>query len=315
MSYGSATMWVFFLCFVSLSTAAMAEDRAEKGEDEQKKAAREYFQRAERSFDNEEYAEAAEAFALAYKESPHPVVLANVAVSYDKAGRLPQAVTAYREYLANQDDPEMQSRLEELEKQVGELSVTCANGDGCSIKVDEIARGDTPLELVVYPGPHQVEATVEGLSPASVRTSVTVGERVEISFDLGSAKETSFSGKGSGRDGEKNAPYGLGIPFWVSVGVTGAAGTVAIVFGALTVQDQREFDDSGQTDEDLKDQGERRQLVTNVMIGVTAAAALTAAGLAIYDLVYKKDKKEKLDRAQMTLVPGPGLGVGAVVTF
>jgi hypothetical protein len=117
------------------------------------------------------------------------------------------------------------------------------------------------------------------------------------------------------RKGEKNAPYGLGIGFWTSVGVTGAAGTLAIVFGALTAKTKNEFEDSGSTDADLREQGEDYKLVTNVMIGITAAAALTAAGFAIYDLVYNKDKPDKQDRAQVVIVPGPGLGVGAVVTF
>jgi tetratricopeptide (TPR) repeat protein len=306
---------VFFLCFVSLSTAAIAGEQVDTGEEEGKKTAREYFARGELLFDNGEYAQAAELFVLAYKESPHPVVLANVALSYDKAGKLPQAVTAYREYLANQDDPEMQSRLDELEKQVGELHVTCSEGEGCSIRVDGIARGGTPLVLVVYPGPHQVEATAKGRSPITQKTRVEAGERVQVPMEVNPLPEAEPQSEGSEQKEEKNAPYGLGIPFWVSVGVTGAAGTVAIVFGAITVNDKKEFEDSGKTDEDLKEKGESHRLVTNVMIGVTAAAALTAAGFAIYDLVYKKDRKEKQDRAHVAIVPGPGLGVGAVLTF
>jgi tetratricopeptide (TPR) repeat protein len=293
----------------------MAGEQVDTGEEEKKKAAREYFERAELLFDTGEFAQAAELFDLAYKESPHPVVLANVALSYDKAGRLPQAVTAYRDYLADQDDSEIQSRLNELEMQVGELYVTCPEGEGCSVKVDGIARGNTPLELVVYPGPHQVEATAKGRSPITKKTRVEAGERVEVPIDMEPVSEAELQSGLADSRGEKNAPFGLGIPFWVSVGVTGAAGTVAIVFGAITAKDKREFEDSGQTDEDLKEKGESHRLVTNVMIGVTAAAALTAAGFAVYDLVYKKDNKEKQDRAQVAIVPGPGLGVGAVLTF
>jgi tetratricopeptide (TPR) repeat protein len=275
-----------------------------------KKTAKEYFERGERLFETGEYAGAAELFVLAYEESPHPIVLANIALSYDRAGRLPQAVTTYREYLANHQDSGMQSRLDELEKQVGELHITCPERDPCSIKVDGIGRGDTPLVLVVYPGPHKVVATASGHSPVTKKTKVPAGERIDIAIDMGKESKRAPT-----RKGEKNAPYGLGIGFWTSVGVTGAAGTLAIVFGALTATTKNDFEDSGSTDMDLKEQGEDYRLVTNVMIGVTAAAALTAAGFAIYDLVYKKDKKEKQDRAQVVIVPGPGLGVGAVVTF
>jgi tetratricopeptide (TPR) repeat protein len=276
--------------------------------------AREYFTRGEHFFNIGEYAKAAEQFVLAYKESPHPVVLANIGLSYDNAGMLPQAVTAYREHLANHKDAEMQRRLEGLEKQVGELHITCTERDPCAIKVDGIARGETPLVLVVYPGPHQVVATASGQSPVTKKTTVPAGERIDMAIDI-AIDMGKQSKQVSPRKGDKNAPYGLGIPFWTSVGVTGAAGTLAIVFGALTAKTRNDFEDSGSTDADLKEQGEDYKTVTNVMIGVTAAAALTAAGFAIYDLVYKKDKKEKQDRAQVVIVPGPGLGVGAVVTF
>jgi tetratricopeptide (TPR) repeat protein len=290
--------------------AVAAGEPVSPEEENRKKAAREYFSRGEHFFDTGEYAQAAEQFVLAYKESPHPVVLANIGLSYDNAGMLPQAVAAYRECLANHKDSEMQRRLEGLEKQVGELHITCAQGDPCAIEVDGIARGETPLVLVVYPGPHQVVATASGQSPVIKKTKVPAGERIDIAIDMGTESK-----RPSTRKGDKNAPYGLGIPFWTSVGVTGAAGTLAIVFGALTAKTRNDFEDSGSTDADLKEQGEDYKTVTNVMIGVTAAAALTAVGFAIYDLVNKKDKKEKQDRAQVAIVPGPGLGVGAVVTF
>jgi hypothetical protein len=223
---------------------------------------------------------------------------------------VPQAVTAYREYLANNQDSEMQSRLKVLEKQVGELHITCAQRDPCAIEVDGIARGEAPLVLVVYPGPHQVVATASGQSPVIKKTKVPAGERIDIAIDMG--KESK---RASTRKGDKNAPYGLGIPFWTAVGVTGAAGTLAIVFGALTAKTRNDFEDSGSTDADLKEQGEDYKTVTNVMIGVTAAAALTAAVLAVYDLTKKDDKQDKKNRAQVRIVPGPSLGLGAVVTF
>jgi hypothetical protein len=165
--------------------------------------------------------------------------------------------------------------------------------------------------LFVYPGPHQLEATAKDRSSVTKEARVEAGERVEVALEMAPLSEAGLHH----RKGEKKAPFGLGIPFWVSVGVTGAAGTLAIVFGALTVENKKEFEDSGSTDTELKEQGENYRLVTNVMIGVTAAAALTAAGFAIYDLVYKKKKKEKQDRAQVAIVPGPGLGVGVILTF
>lgn len=293
------------------SDAAKTEAEAEA----RKKAARQYFKRGTRLFDTGEYAQAAELFVLAYKEAPHPIVLANVGLSYDKAGRLPQAVTAYRQYLRDQDDDVMRKRLQELEKQVGELQITCADGDVCSIKVDGTKRGDTPLNLVVYPGPHQVEATSEGRLPALEKANVKPGEQVAVALALAPIPETTSDAQPSGQKTGKNAPYGLGIPFWVSVGVTGVAGVMAITFGALTINTKQEFEDTGSTDEALKDKGENQKVATNVMIGITAAAALTAAGFAIYDLVYKKGKEKPPQGAEIAIVPGPGVGIGAVVTF
>jgi hypothetical protein len=73
-------------------------------------------------------------------------------------------------------------------------------------------------------------------------------------------------------------------------GVAGAGLVSATVFGLLALSKQSSFDDSGQTDKDVADQGKAFAVVCDVSWAVAAAAAIT--GTVLY-LVGSKKSKEK----------------------
>jgi len=106
----------------------------------------------------------------------------------------------------------------------------------------------------------------------------------------------------------------LGVPFWVATGVTGAAGVVTLVFGMRTLNDKEELDGLAPGDgnlDEVKQRGERDRLVTNIMIGVTGAAAVTALIIGLTDLASSKER----NTSAVSLVPGPGAGFGLEATF
>ncbi len=299
--------------------SAIADDDKQDGN---KAKAAEYFAKGERLFDSGDYARAAGAFLLAYDLAPHPMVLANIAMSYDKAGSVVKAIEFYEKYVTSlkkkKERKKIKARLKELSSMVGELSVECPSAS-CRIEIDTIDRGEAPVLIAVEIGLHRVEAFDGKNKIAAVDARVVAGEvsRVELfqreiiseEKEEESVEEPIEETPGEPVPEEEGVTLGAG--FWISAGATVAAGAVAVVFGVKAVKAKEDFDATGGTDEDLMDQGERDQLITNVMIGITSAAAACAIGFLIYDLKSGGSKKEE----PVAVVPGPGLGLAVVGRF
>ncbi|MCP4606539.1 MAG: hypothetical protein GY847_39535 [Proteobacteria bacterium] len=301
-----------------IGVVEVAAEDSDKNQDtnekSKKQAATEYFKLGENLFEMGKYRKAAEMFLQAYDASPHPMVLANIGLSYDKAGKVPEAVEVYRKYMSEvgqlNDDGETSSRLVKLEKQIADLHLDCTI-EPCTIKVDGVEKGEAPLSVVVYPGLHRVEAESKGQATDVVQILIGAGKHEKIVMGFGKPDVDEPETQEASLEETDTIQPKFGLPFWISLGTSGAAGIVTIVFGAITLNNRYQFDDSDKLDESIKEQGERNRLITNVMLGVTAASILTAAGFAIYDLW----PKQKENHGKLVLIPGPGLGLGASLKF
>lgn len=317
------------LVIVSVVVLLFAGHAEADGKNKTKAKAAQFFARGEILFDSGDYAKAAEAFQLAYDLAPHPMVLANIAMSYDKAGKVVEAIEFYEKYVADLEDKkerrQVESRLQELSSKVGELSIACPSAS-CRIEVDGVERGQAPVSITVEVGLHRVEAYVGEEKVAAVDTRVVSGEisTVEL-FQRDQAREEDGATEVAGPELEEpvSEPSSddpvepdsgegprLGPGFWISTGVTVAAGAVTVVFGVMAMKDKEDFDATGGTDRDLKEKGERDQLVTNVMIGVTAAAAVSAVAFLIADLRSGGEEEKAV-----AIAPGPGAGLAIVGEF
>lgn len=97
---------------------------------------------------------------------------------------------------------------------------------------------------------------------------------------------------------------------WVAGGATLAFGAATIAFGVLTLDAHDAFEArvaAGKPAEDLKQDGQRYQLLTNVALGVTAAAAITTVVLFIVE-GGSTDERASADGFQVDV----GLGAIAV---
>ncbi len=346
MKLGCQTIVTAFAAIV-IATSASVDTFADRGKTrvskEVKDRASAYFSKGEMLFENKEYAKAAEAFQLAYDTLPHPAALVNLARCYEKAGRIGDAVAAYRRFLLETHDFEgikvrdVKEKLAKLEPKVGELAISCEL-ENCQIRVDGIARGDAPLQLLLKTGTHKVEALIRGrvevVRECSVRSnSVTAVElrapRDDASAphsapDAGSALEGRLADEKSERGDPLRADVAgfeeedrtpLGVPFWIAAGATVAAGGAAAAVGIRLIDVKSDFNQAQAAQnfdvlDELSQKGRRLQILTNVFFGVTGALALTSATLAVIDLVGHKKKNEAIG-----LCPGPGLGLGAFGRF
>ena len=310
-----------------LLTVCVGSARADDDKQDGSKAkAAEYFAKGSGLFESGDFARAAGSFLLAYDLAPHPMVLANIAMSYDKAGNIVKAIEFYEKYVVNikkkKERKKIKKRLKELSSMVGELSVECPSAS-CRIEIDKVNRGEAPVLIVVEIGLHRVEAFDGKNKIAAVDARVVAGEvsRVEL-FQREIIPEEKEEEEEPVEEPVEEVPVEpppvleeegatLGAGFWISAGATVAAGAATVVFGVRALNAKEDFDATNGTDVDLKEQGERDQLISNIMIGVTSGAAACAIAFLIYDLSSNGSKKEE----PVAVVPGPGLGLAVVGRF
>lgn len=300
-------IYAFFAAWLGLMAVSTP---AEAQSNEDKKKAGEFFSRGEALFENGKYLKAAKAFSSAYELAPHPSVLVNIGLSYDKAQKYPEAVHAYREYMetmaADQVEGWVGERLEELYKRIGQLHVNCP-AENCQVSVDGVKAGWPPVDVLIDPGDHNVEAFVDGRSIANVEVFVDAGSKASVTM-VRSEVPMEPAGEGwgpsedwdRGKDGDDGAK--LGIPFWITSGVAVASGAVALGFGLKTSALKEEWNASDNPPQSLMEEGERFRTLTNVFIGVAAGAAAAAVGFAIYDLTAGADDDDDGDKDNDTAV-------------
>ena len=319
---------ISLIVIACLLAVCVGSARADDGKQDGSKAkAGEYFAKGSGLFESGEFARAAASFLLAYELAPHPMVLANIAMSYDKAGNIAKAIEYYEKYASSlkkkKERKKIKKRLKELSAMVGELLVECPAAS-CRIEVDTIDRGNAPVHIVVDIGLHRVEAFDGDDKIAAVDARVVSGEvsRVELFQREVLPKEEVVVEEPVEQPVEEEVPVEpppvveeegatLGVGFWIAGGATVAAGAVTVVFGVRALNAKEDFDASNSTDQDIADQGKQDKLITNIGIGVTSGAAACAVAFLIYGLSSNGNKEEE----PVAVVPGPGLGLAVVRRF
>jgi len=285
------------------------------------------FAMGQQMFDEGRYSEAAMQFSKAYAAAPRPQVLYNIALSYDKAGDVVTAIESYRWYLSEapeneQSDP-VRKRIADLESQTGQVTADCGMSP-CTIYVDGKEQSQVPANVLLMPGNHVFSAMREEQTADEIEILVRKGDKISVMLATGSKKAPVVVAAPAPKPvpakepeskqpetAKKDEGVPMGIPFWVASSATVAAGVTAVVFGVKTLGDQKKFKDSGGLDKGIKEDGERDRLLTNIFIGVTAAAGATAVAFAVYEIWFADDK----DAESVSLAPFPGLGLAAVGRF
>jgi hypothetical protein len=258
----------------------------------QRKQADQHFAEGKRLFGEEAWDEALASFEAANAIAPHPVVLANIGLCHERAGRFVKALEVYRGFIADpnitdEKADEIWARIDALEAEVGRIDVSCPLPD-CQVFVDGVDRGAAPVVVAVEPGSHRVEGAHlhETFEPALVDVERGATRSVGLRVVSAVPEPVSAPAPEPLPVPEPEAPgIPLGVPFWIAAGVTVAGGVGIIAFGARTLKLKDEYEAADRLDGGLRDDGERSRLATNVMIGITGAAAAVATGFLIHGVV------------------------------
>ncbi len=229
--------------------------------------------------------EAYRAFKAAYAAAPSPKILGNIGLCAMKLERDSEAIKAYGRYLKEVADIEAKERsqiesdLKTLRASVVTLELSISPSGATVIdertpvkKASIINRyGPTEGKLVigVRAGNHRITIEKDGHKSEVWELEAEPGKTVSKTIELP-------------KDGaEEPAPspgIRLSVPTWIGIGVTAAAAVGAAVTGGLALSKQSAFKDGNDGSDpaaaqDLKDQGEMLNIVTDVLMGTAVLGA------------------------------------------
>ena len=174
---------VALLLLLGLAHPASADDRDE---------ARRAFTLGQAADKRRDYAAAIEHYLRANELAPHPFALYNIAVDYERLGRLRDAATYFDHYLdaapdANDRD-RVNTRILELRARPAKVIIR-SFPDGASVKIQGLPQGSTPLTTTLKGGIHRVVVEKDGAKDARDIT-VEYGEPVEVDVQLRTTHHT-----------------------------------------------------------------------------------------------------------------------------
>lgn len=255
-------------------------------------------QRAELSGDS---ARAAELYELADGIAPTPEALRSAARAWLNANRLVPAATDAEELIRRYgNDPASRQLADEIlgraRPQLGRFQVDCT--PHCTLNVDglAVATEARPTHTVyVAPGPHTLVARFEAGETRKQRLDAHAGDSQQIQLAPepdstapvapATGPEAVAPSAGTLTASTESPPSSRKLSpayFWVALSATAAVGAVTIWSGIdlLNARDDFEKDDS--PTRKAFDAGEDKDLRTSILIGSTAALAVTTAVLAFF---------------------------------
>src|SRR5262245_49026978 len=179
-------VWQTALAIISLSLAfgsvALASDAADEADLE--------FRIGAEAYQKGDYRTALEHFLLSNRFVPNRNVVDNIARSYQKLERYPEAFRYYTDALSGETDANAKSRiLAEIEQIRPHVAVVDIRTEppGATIYVDRKdlgPRGETPRALALQAGMYRVFIELAGYYPVERPIEVTVGKTTELQVEL-----------------------------------------------------------------------------------------------------------------------------------
>ncbi len=250
---------------------------------------REAFEAGVRAFQAEDFSTALRQFRDAYRYKPHPAVALNLALAESRMGMLVESLARFDEVIAHAESSDRLKETARRERETVEGNVAIlvleveATGN-LRATVDGEPMTGSPPTAKLNPGLHRI-VVKEGDRVLLERT-VTMAQRERLRIAVQRASEVQVVVPPE----VPPPPPARGVdPAWLY-----ASGGLTVVLGALTVWsglDTRSAYDNYERDlprlpqneiNQRVDDGNAKELRTNVLIGTTALAAAGTAVLGVW---------------------------------
>lgn len=239
------------------------------------------FQEGQRLFEQADNLGAIEAFSRAYKLRPHHVVMCNIALCHERQGDMVAAARSYQRCLddgaAKAPNAEaVRNSMRKVQARITWVEVKSERTGG-TVFVDGKAKGAPPRRIPVSPGARVIEVRQEGARTASETLQTRGGEERQLTL---TPVPRVVQRPVAPRPVQPPRAGLSSIWFWGAAGLTVALATVATILGVQTLGIRDDYEAS--PSRELLDRGKSRRLATNVLWGLTAAAAGSTAVLFFY---------------------------------
>jgi len=328
----AALLFSFLLC---LAQGAWAQDPGDK------EKAKEHFLKGKSLVEQGAYEKAIVELKTSYDLNPLPLVIYNIAVSYDKLHRYAAALAYYLKFLDEggkipaKTRSKVDERMENARNFVGLVKIAVSPA-GAEIRID----GEAPLltpdgELYLDAGKHAVSLTLEGHVPLQEEFKVISGETVELSYTLppvekkieepagpppgeitiAEVKEEGEAGPALPDKPAKKEKRRLGpAAFSVLISLTAVTAITGTVTGTMAYMKSLEVEDMYANEDwkPLKDETRKLAITTDVMLAVAAAGL---AGSIVTGIFTDFGRKEKKGAGLVPVLAPNTAGMGFHVVF
>jgi hypothetical protein len=276
------------------------------------------FSRAQEAERRGDWAEAANLYGLADEIAPTPEALRSAARASLKAGMSARAATHASTLLSREsEDPQSRAVGEDIlratEGELTRIEARCTIA--CRVLIDgqlATARAATAHVLYARPGARQLSASFE-TEPAAPEQALELqaGQTIRPHFAPGSAALASVDAAAGEPAAEER-----GISPWIfgsGVVLSAALGAVSVWSGMQVKSAHADYDRAAADAQSQFEHGQKLELRTNVLFGVTAAVGLGTLLTAFYTEwgAHSDDKPTARARVTPQLAAGKhGLLVG-----
>lgn len=294
--------------------------------EQRKVKAREAFNDAEAKLTAGDLGTALERYRASNELVPAPQAQYKIAYCLDKLGRTPEALEAYKAFLANpQPLPEKMADQKKLATdRVAELSEGAvkisSSPPGAAISVDGTPQANpTPTTLKLKPGKHTLVVSAGGYEPLTRDVDVSGGATpLDVAVDLKPLAPPPVAAAPppaapSNVTAPEPEPPRSKLPAYITLGLAGTGLIVGSIFGAQALSNKSTFDDGPTTDR--ADRAERNALIADMAFGVALTLGVTGAVL-LFSSPDKPAPAAKAARLRLLPIVTPTTqGAGATFRF
>jgi len=297
------------------------------GAEDTKQKAKEHFDKGVDLFKNTDYSGALVEFKAAYKTKPHYAVRYNIGITLYKLKRYGIAHVMLSAYIAEGGDKipedkkqEVDEILIKLQSLLGTIKVE-TNLENAQLFINDEPMSAWIVKLEV--GEHTVVVEAPGHDPIKKVVELPGGENVlvEALFEVEVMppepvkKEKKKKDKKKKEKEKKKRGKLPPAALWGTLGATVAIGVAAAVTGGAAVKTNKDYEKLTYEDsawESTQEKGEKLTLATDVLLGITGAAAIATILVAVFT-DFGREKKE--DVSVIVAPSHTGLTVGLAGAF
>lgn len=278
--------------FLVLALGACFVPRAAKADGataERREIARRYFDQGASLLKKEEWAPALEAFEKSRALFPSRGNTRNVAVCLRQLGRYPEALDMFESLrrsfdLPTADRSAVEAEMEELRDKFGFLAIS-ANEAGATIRVDDQESGTTPLQtpLRLATGVRAVHITKLGYRDVDMQVGILPRRehRIEVLLEAERPPTPLAVGPPAPRLVASEPGQVQRILGWSALGAAAAVGATSVFFGMKTLDERNQYEASGYTDLQAREDGVSARTWTNATAAVAVALGVTGVVLLV----------------------------------